>query len=129
MDVGHIVNSNPQLVAAAFVVSGAMLLLNAVGQAVSIWRNTRRQPPLEQELQYYAKKSEMAVLEQRLRDEMACAAQRHERVMEKHQEDQARTIDNIFTRINSSQKAVEETFREIMHELGKLTGRTDRKGG
>jgi flagellar motility protein MotE (MotC chaperone) len=128
MDVGQMVGSQPQLVSAALVLSGVMLILQGVGQAIQIWKNTRRHPPLDQELQFYAKKADVAMMEQRLRDEIADRAQRQERVMEKHQEEQAKAIDNIFARINSSQKAVEETFRQIMHELGKLTGRTEKKG-
>lgn len=128
MDVGQIVSSQPQLVSAALVLSGVMLLLQGVGQAVSIWKNTRRQPPLDQELQFYAKKADVAAVEQRLQDAIKASAERHERVMEKHSEEQARVIDNIFQRINSSQKTVETTFRDIMHELGKLTGRIEKKG-
>ena len=112
----------------ALVLSGLTNLIFAALGVAQLYNALKRKPPLDQELQLYAKKSDVAMVDQRLRDEIANHAQRHERIMEKHQEDQARTIDNIFTRLNYSQKAIEETFRQIMHELGKLTGRVEKKG-
>jgi hypothetical protein len=128
MDVGSLVSQNPQLVAAALVLSGGMLLLNGFGQAVAIWDRMRRKPSLDQELQHYAKKSDLAQVEERLRDDMSAANNRHEKVMQQHAEEQGKVVDNIFSRINTMQRAVELSLQQIMHELGRISGRTEKKG-
>jgi hypothetical protein len=112
-----------QTINAALVLSGVAFLIPTINGIVQIWNATRRKPPIDQELQFYAKKSDLAAVEERLRDQMVACCVRHEKAMEKHSEEQTNVIRDIFSRVNSAQKAVEETFKDIMHELGVLTGR------
>lgn len=112
-----------QTIHAALLLSGLAFLIPTINGIVQIWNATRRKPPLDQELQLYAKKTDLAAVEKRIQDHVASCCARHEKVMEQHSQEQTTVIRDIFTRINSSQKAVEETFRDIMHELGTLTGR------
>ena len=53
---------------------------------------------------------------------------RHDRAMEVHAEQQERVLDTLFKKIDASNMATEKVFRDMMHELGKLTGWTEKKG-
>lgn len=108
---------------AALVLSGFAFLIPTINGIVQIYNGLRRKPPIDQELQFYAKKADLASVEQRLQDQLSACCARHEKAMEKHNEDQTRVVENIFSRVNAAQNAMEKTFRDIMHELGTLTGR------
>jgi hypothetical protein len=127
MDLGQIMSQQPQVISAVLMLSGTMMLMQAVSMAINIWDKMRRKPSLDQELQFYAKKADLASVEARLRDELTTRSEGHDKRMEAHCAEQNKVVDNIFTRINSSQRAIEETFRQILHELGKVSGRTEKK--
>jgi len=116
-----------QTLHAAFLLSGLAFLIPTINGIVSIWDKMRRKPPLDQELQLYAKKADLAIVEKRVMDVIEEHCERHDDEMKKHAEEQTQVVRDIFSRINSMQGAINESMKDVMHELGVLTGRITRK--